>query len=342
MEIVRVIWVAAALYMMLMGYYKVMAIHPNRITIPFRPLLGQVVECLNFPEPVYGYVDKDRNNAFVRVKTECGRSEFVFFGGEANTIQESQERAAQKAILKMISHYGVRVNDFTADRARMYQLCSKLYKHKVVELCREKGLEMPTTQGNLGKRTTEDVVHVTMNYVDFLGAVVRKTGAEVSSLETIWAEGLGFVSWLTVSCPHNGTGMECIYSDPCAEVAAARQKTAKRAIHYLVTQYSLEVIDANYGLASEKGATCSDLKTKFYHFKERLAARSDRFPEGDCVTPTSERFQIPKPIVPPSAPMKRRSSAAMDTASSSAVRVTEPLVSCIPELETVWKRAKFA
>uniref|UniRef100_A0A803MM44 Uncharacterized protein n=1 Tax=Chenopodium quinoa TaxID=63459 RepID=A0A803MM44_CHEQI len=159
-------------------------------------------------------------------------------------------------------------------------------------------------------------------YITAIGVVVTKTEAEVSSLETIWAEGLGFMSWLTVSCPHSGTGMECIYSDPCPEVNVAKQKAAKRAVHYLVMRYNLEIIDVNYGLALEKGAACSFLKTKCYHFKEW--------------------FKIPKPVIPPLAPMKRRSSVVMDTTSSSAVRVTEPLVSSIPELETVWKRAKFA
>ncbi|XP_021725357.1 uncharacterized protein LOC110726110 isoform X2 [Chenopodium quinoa] len=118
-----------------------MAIQSNRIAIPFRPLLGQMVD---FSEPVYDFIDKARNNACVRVKTENGKSEFVFFGGEANAVHESQERAAQKAVQKLMSHFGVRVSDFTSDRARMYQLCSKLYKHKVAELCSEKGLEVPS------------------------------------------------------------------------------------------------------------------------------------------------------------------------------------------------------
>ncbi|XP_021726499.1 uncharacterized protein LOC110693657 isoform X2 [Chenopodium quinoa] len=319
-----------------------MAIQSRKIAIPFQPLLGQLVDCLNFPKPIYGFIDKDRNNACVCIRTECGKSEFVFFGGEANTVQESQERAAQKAVQKLMSQFGVQVSDFTSNRARMYQLCSKLFKHKVVELCREKGIEMPTAQKNLGKKPSNEVIHVTIDFVSFLGAVVTRTGAEVSPLETIWVEDLGFVSWLTVSCPHNGAEMECIYSDPCPEVTGVKQKAAKRAIHYLVTKYSLEIIDANYGAALEKSVACNAFKSRFYQLKEHLAAREENFAGDECLTPTSERFQIPKVGVPPPAPMKRRSATPLDAASSSTIRVSEPLVSGIPELETVWKRTKFA
>uniref|UniRef100_A0A803LAA2 Uncharacterized protein n=2 Tax=Chenopodium quinoa TaxID=63459 RepID=A0A803LAA2_CHEQI len=321
--------------------YEVMAIQSSKIAIPFRPLLGQLIDCLNFPKPVYGFIDRDRNNACVRIRTECGKSEFVFFGGEANTVEESQERAAQKAVQKLMNQFGVRVNDFTSDRARMYQLCSKLFKHKVVELCSEKGIVMPGAQKVLGKKPSGDVVHVTIDFVGFLGAVVTRTGAEVSPLETIWVENLGFVSWLTVSCPHNGGEMECIYSDACPELADARQKAAKRTIHYLVTKYNLEIIDANYGAILEKHVACSALKRRFYQLKEHLTAREENFATDECLTSTSERFRIPEIGLPPAAPVKRRSVTALDAASSSTVRVAEPLVSGIPELEIVWKRAKF-
>ncbi|XP_021729685.1 uncharacterized protein LOC110696645 isoform X1 [Chenopodium quinoa] len=223
----------------------------------------------------------------------------------------------------------------------MYQLCSKLFKHKVVELCSEKGIVMPAAQRNLGKKPSDDVVHVTIDFVGFLGVVVTRTGAEVSPLETVWVEILGFVSWLTVSCPHNGGEMECIYSDACPELTDARQKASKRAIHYLVTKYNLEIIDANYGAVSEKHVACSALKRRFYQLKEHLAAREENFATDECLTPTSERFQIPKIGLPPAAPMKRRLVTALEAASSSTVRVAEPLVYDIPELETVWNRAKF-
>uniref|UniRef100_A0A803LZ16 Uncharacterized protein n=1 Tax=Chenopodium quinoa TaxID=63459 RepID=A0A803LZ16_CHEQI len=192
---------------------------------------------------------------------------------EANTIQESQERAAQKAVQKLMSHFEVRVGDFTADRLRMYQLCK------------------------------------------FLGAVVRKTGVCVSSLEHVFVEGLGYVAWVTVTCLHCGSAMECVHSNPFPEPAAAMQKAAKKK--------------------------CSALKEKFYQLKECLATRGDPFIEDEYYTPKAEIFRIPNSDVPPVTHVKRRSSALMEGASSFGVRITEPLVSGIPVLETVKKRAKF-
>uniref|UniRef100_A0A803MXM4 DRBM domain-containing protein n=2 Tax=Chenopodium quinoa TaxID=63459 RepID=A0A803MXM4_CHEQI len=276
---------------------EVMAIQSNRIAIPFRPLLGQMVD---FSEPVYDFIDKARNNACVRVKTENGKSEFVFFGGEANAVHESQERAAQKAVQKLMSHFGVR--------------------------------------SNLGKKSSDEVLHVTIDFVGFLGVIVTQTGADVSPLETIWVKGLGFVAWLTVTCLHSRGELECIYSDACPEINSAMQKAAKRAIHYLVTRYNLEIVDANYGVSLEKSAACSALKERFYQLKRCLAAREEMFADDECLTPNSKRNQIPKISLPPAAPIRRRSTTPLSAASSSR---TEPLVYGIPELETVWKRAKF-
>ncbi|XP_074267321.1 uncharacterized protein LOC141590649 [Silene latifolia] len=76
---------------------QVLPVTPNKITIPFHPLLKQIAAVLQFPEPVYHILDLSKNSAYVSVKTNLRDITFSYVAGRADTVEESCEVAAKKS-----------------------------------------------------------------------------------------------------------------------------------------------------------------------------------------------------------------------------------------------------
>uniref|UniRef100_A0A803M7B4 Uncharacterized protein n=1 Tax=Chenopodium quinoa TaxID=63459 RepID=A0A803M7B4_CHEQI len=110
------------------AFVWVMARRLNKVFVPFQPLLEKVVAWLHFPSPVYGFIDADKNNVFVRVNRPNSRARFIFYGGDASSVEESRERAAHKAVKRLICRFSVWVSDFTYERIKMYPFLGVLVR----------------------------------------------------------------------------------------------------------------------------------------------------------------------------------------------------------------------
>ncbi|XP_021729251.1 uncharacterized protein LOC110696277 [Chenopodium quinoa] len=327
-----------------------MARRSNRVCVPFQPILEKVVAWLQFSSPVYGFIDAAKNNVFVRVYGPNSRTKFIFYGGDAATVEESRERAAHKAVKRLVCRFNVRVSDFTYERMKMYRLCVKLYKNLCAELVHNRE-DLSRIRAECSTR--EDVpfhdVHVGLDFVQFLGVLVRKTGVTASGIETTKLEGHGYMSWLMVTCSHNSIGMECIFSDPCPERDLAEQRVAKKACFFISSVPNLDIVDVNYGAAAKLSAECSLIRERYLVLKSHVQCLqgSSTQPEAvtclvsdGCETPTDEANQIPVLAIPPSLPAKRTIDRKELPTSAVGVHVSDQLVSGLIEFANGHKCAR--
>ncbi|XP_021765482.1 uncharacterized protein LOC110730007 [Chenopodium quinoa] len=172
-----------------------MARRSNRVFVPFQPLLEKVVAWLQFPSPVYGFIDAAKNNVFVRVSKPNSRARFISYGGDASSVEESRERAAHKAVKRLMCRFSVRVSDFTYERIKMYRLCVKLYKNRCAELVQDReDLSRIRAECSTREDASFHDVHVSLDFAQFLGVLVRKSGVSVTGIETTRLEGHGYMS----------------------------------------------------------------------------------------------------------------------------------------------------
>ncbi|XP_021770669.1 uncharacterized protein LOC110734832 [Chenopodium quinoa] len=266
----------------------------EKISIPFQPLLDQITDCLDFPRTTYSVDDPVNCKSCVYIRTEGQRGIFWFNGKGAATIEDSKESAAERAMHFLIKRYDVCVGDFTMDRMRMYDLCGKLYKLK------RNSLESRGRTKSCSKKIVGDILHVVIDYVAFLPKIIRHTGVLITGLETVYSEGQGYVSWLTL--------------------------------------YNLDIVDANYGSALFKGVLCFLEMESCLAVEERKNGHKDNVQlmplliEENSSTlheQNPETFMIvPGPSTPGPSICKRPSwtSVTLETACTSRAETSTPSV----------------
>ncbi|XP_021766994.1 uncharacterized protein LOC110731440 [Chenopodium quinoa] len=192
----------------------------------------------------------------------------------------------------------------------------KLFRNKCAELLQEnnRNYKPPTGNSSVSSLTAEGA-HVSIDYAQVLVIVVRKTGASVTVIETTWVEGHGFISWVMITCPHSGNGMECIFSDPCNTASVAEQRVVKTVVFYLACKYNLEIVDANYGAATKMSRDCFLLREKYLLLKGHLEhlAKTSQEPVAmnpevceENVVATCDGSQILDSCSLPAVPAKRK------------------------------------
>ncbi|KAK9665205.1 hypothetical protein RND81_14G097400 [Saponaria officinalis] len=203
---------------------KVLPVTANQITIPFHPLLKQIADVLQFPEPVYHILDLSKNNAYVSVETNIMQSStknltLTYVGGTADTIEDSCEVAAKKAVQDLIKKWGILVEDLTFEQCGSLQRCGRLYRLKHTELqAILKGKDMDNLEEPVPDGPT-NVRHVLLDYMPLLRKIFRTVAVQCTTLKTV---------------------------KHCA---------AKKVIMYLIPAYNLEIIDVNYQSRDSKLAS---------------------------------------------------------------------------------------
>ncbi|KAK9714421.1 hypothetical protein RND81_06G092900 [Saponaria officinalis] len=314
-----------------------------------------ITECLRLPEPEYRLLDLSTNNACVAVKLECKVVEYLYIGGQSTSIEDSCEKAAQKAVRDLMKIFKISVKDVTSSRRRSFERYAALCKLKRVELERlEKVMAKVPLNADLAPEIGGNLHLVCVDFLTILRAVLRKVGFVCTPIEAIEHSPSNFSSWMTITPPRNSNSSEydCIFGEPATTSATAKQNLAQKVLAYLIPIYNLEIIDANYEPSKNKLATllCDLERETYLTLKERvLGIQENKEPssllvEQDCITPRGAYNKIPAMNGPPLPPKKRRlpeSSTTKSVATSTSTKV--PVYFTLPaELETVFQRPKFA
>uniref|UniRef100_A0A803MDU4 RNase H type-1 domain-containing protein n=1 Tax=Chenopodium quinoa TaxID=63459 RepID=A0A803MDU4_CHEQI len=256
------------------------------------PLLEKVVAWLQFPSPMYGFIDVDKNNVFVRVNKPNSRTKFIFYGGDSSSVEESRERAAHKAVKRLMCRFSVRVSDFTYERIKMYRLCVKLFKNRCAELVQDReDLSRIRAECSTREDASFHDVHVSLDFVQVLGVLVRKTGVSVTGIETTRLEGHGYMSWLMWMLT------TVLLAKISGECSLLREK-------YLILKGHLECLESSSKQADSVNGLGDDA----------------------CVTPNDEANQIPVLVLPPSLPAKRRINSSEPSTSGVGVQIPDNFV----------------
>uniref|UniRef100_A0A803MJ22 Uncharacterized protein n=1 Tax=Chenopodium quinoa TaxID=63459 RepID=A0A803MJ22_CHEQI len=286
---------------------KVMDLPPTQVVMPFRPLLKQITNYLNFPDPDYQFVDEPGSIACVVVRRNCGPIASVYIGGYTSSIEESCEVPARKAVYDLMKKYEIVFEDVTYLRKQMYDRCGQLFWFKKEELERiEKEESKVCMNEDLCLGAEDNHKKIVVDFVVILRAIFKIVEIRCTPIETIEHSPDEYTSWFTVMPHKEGIGFRCLFSDYCRTVAVAKQSLARKAVDYLSDVFNLVIVDANYKVTTARfdAILCTLERESYLSVKERvLGIKEDLEPstvliEQDCLTPLGQEFQVPVAIPP--------------------------------------------
>ncbi|KAL9224681.1 hypothetical protein vseg_000693 [Gypsophila vaccaria] len=299
---------------------------PVQVVVPFQPLLKQITESLHLTEPKYKFLDEQKNNMYVIIKDIEKTKTFIYVGGEAGSVVDSCEKAAQKAVCDLVRKFDVIVENISYCRKENAARCVRLYKLKRVELELSSKSKLHSTAAveKPNSSQKEGSQFVCMDYMMLLGVIFRKIEILSTPIETVEYAPNRYTSWITITPKNQNYGKKCIFSDDCETLSEAKQNLARKVILFLVPLCNLEIVDANYNLFDKKyGAVLLTLKRESYlTVKERVLGIQEPIEsslllvEQDCITPTVVAFRIPN-INPPPLPLKKRLTRPIEVFGTS-------------------------
>ncbi|KAK9698415.1 hypothetical protein RND81_08G102700 [Saponaria officinalis] len=334
---------------------EVLPVIANRITIPFHPVLKQITNALQFPEPVYHVLDLSKNNAYVSVKTSIMQSPtknltLTYVGGTADTIEDSCEVAAKKAVHDLIKKWGILVEDLTYEQCGCLERCGQLYRLKCTELQSiVKGEDRDHLEEHV-PGSPVNVRHVFLDYMPLLRKIFRTVAVQCTALETVKHCADRYTSWMIIQPLFNSASKRVFIGPSCDTLACAKNYLAKKVIMYLIPAYNLEIIDVNYQTRDSKFASlrCNMELESYLSIRGRMfqiveePAFSSLLIERDEMGHENATADIPT-ITP--APVKTKAYKHMRLASSSNMVVCQagpyPVYYKVPtQQETNSKRAR--
>lgn len=330
-----------------------MDLPPTQVLMPFRPLLKQITSYLSFPDPDYQFVDEPGSIACVVIKTDCGPIASVYIGGYTESVEESCEVAARKAVYDLMKKYDIVVEDVTYLRKQMYDRCGQLFWFKKEELERiEREEPKICMHEEVSYELQNNHKKIVVDFVIILRAIFRTVDIKCTPIETIEHSSDQFTSWFTVMPHIEGVGFRCLFSDYCPTAAAAKQSLARKAVDYLSDVFNLVIVDANYKVTTARfdAVLCTLERESYVGVKERvLGIKEELEPstvliEQDCLTPLGKEFQVPRSI-PPLLPPKKRLLRHIYAETASVPDYGCEMVSMFPlpeDFDCCLKRGEFA
>ncbi|KAH9625530.1 hypothetical protein KSS87_020327 [Heliosperma pusillum] len=260
-----------------------MATPRAQVTIPFRPLLLQIVGCLDFLFPVYTLLDAANNNVLLSVAQKIGTKTYYYIGGRAHTIDDSCEKAAHQAVIDLMAHEIVTMKDVTYSKVEAFKRCASLYKLK----CN--------------------------------GLSSKKSEANFTPVETVEHDRMHFTSWMTLGPPKSTHLNKCIFGDCCLDLDTAKTNMAAKAIDFLIDAYNIEIVNVNYNSmdATYAPVACSLQREDYFAIKQRVLGMTEEnqptclLMQQECTTPRGITHQIPTMDGPPLPPRKRQRRLTM-------------------------------
>ncbi|KAK9748777.1 hypothetical protein RND81_02G080500 [Saponaria officinalis] len=302
-----------------------------QISIPFKPLLTKITQCLQFPEPQYTVLNFQQHSVSVTVTSDCEPEEYIYIGGASSNLEESSEKAARMAITDLIEKFDIYIPDFTSAKKQRYERCANLWKLKQEEIKRlRKGLSKLPLVEEFECNEMRHSHSVSLDMVPILMIITKKLPINCGSIVTLEHTPSSFTSWLTIN--HHNVEHEATYilGDVAPSAIASQENVAHKAIKYLIPIYNIDIIDANYAPEEVKFSAliCEYAKRRFENFVKHVLEVKDNqtlIPdEEDCTTPKGGTHSIPILKNPPPPPKKQRT----DTPVSSiciATRIPNPL-----------------
>ncbi|KAL9246172.1 hypothetical protein vseg_019741 [Gypsophila vaccaria] len=164
-----------------------MATPPVQVVIPFQLSLKQITESLHLTESINKFLDECKNNVYVIIMNNKKYKPFLYMGGEAGSVVNSYEKAAQKAICDLVRKFDVIVEDISYCRKEIAAKCPALYKLKRVELELSSTGKLHSTiaveKPNISHK--EGTQFVSMDYMMLLGVVFQKNEILSTPIEIV-------------------------------------------------------------------------------------------------------------------------------------------------------------
>uniref|UniRef100_A0A803MNZ8 Uncharacterized protein n=1 Tax=Chenopodium quinoa TaxID=63459 RepID=A0A803MNZ8_CHEQI len=205
----------------------------RKVSISFSRLLHQVVEYLKLPVPAYYLVDVGKNAVKVVMETDPGLGPTVYEGGQATTVRESREKAAENVVRSLQMEFNVPKKWLTVSD----------HKRRKKYVC--------------------------IDYMDVLHTLSSVTKVHVSKVNTFTIGPGKFVSWVTIYGSSVATGVECFFSAVRADLKATKQDVAKKDVDFIRTSHNLDIVDLNYGNEIYADIKCSLARESYLAPKER-------------------------------------------------------------------------
>uniref|UniRef100_A0A803NAV3 Replication factor A C-terminal domain-containing protein n=1 Tax=Chenopodium quinoa TaxID=63459 RepID=A0A803NAV3_CHEQI len=241
----------------------------TQVVISFRPLLKQITECLDFPDPEYQYLNLRKSIACLDIRSKSSVVPTIYLGGDTDN---------------------------------MYERCGRLYGYKKEDLeAIKKGKSKVYFHGDISTEIGNNQRKVVIDFLEVLRSILSCVDVKCTPIEIIEQFRNQYVSWFTIIHHRNSSGFRCLLSDYCLSQAAAKQDLARKVVDYLIDVCNLEIVDANYRATTCRfdALICVLERESYLSVKERVLGVKEKLEpssglvEQDCVVPVGGEFQVP-------------------------------------------------
>uniref|UniRef100_A0A803NF03 Uncharacterized protein n=1 Tax=Chenopodium quinoa TaxID=63459 RepID=A0A803NF03_CHEQI len=241
----------------------------TQVVISFRPLLKQITECLDFPDPEYQYLNLRKSIACLDIRSKSSVVPTIYLGGDTDN---------------------------------MYERCGRLYGYKKEDLeAINKGKSKVYFHGDISTEIGHNQRKVVIDFLEVLRSILSCVDVKCTPIEIIEQFRNQYVSWFTIIHHRNSSGFRCLFSDYCLSQAAAKQDLARKVVDYLIDVCNLEIVDANYRATTCRfdALLCVLERESYLSVKERVLGVKEKLEpssglvEQDCVVPVGGEFQVP-------------------------------------------------
>ncbi|XP_021747531.1 uncharacterized protein LOC110713390 isoform X1 [Chenopodium quinoa] len=181
----------------------------RKVSISFSRLLHQVVEYLKLPLPAYYLADVGKNAVKVVMETDPGLGPDVYEGGQAATVRESREQAAENVVHSLRMEFSIQVEDLTAKKINRLERAEFLCQMKRIKLeAMERGVGQVPVKWPAVPDHKRRKKFVCIDYMDVLHTLSLETKVRISKVDNFNVGPGKFISWVTIYGSSVATGME--------------------------------------------------------------------------------------------------------------------------------------
>uniref|UniRef100_A0A803MYP8 Uncharacterized protein n=1 Tax=Chenopodium quinoa TaxID=63459 RepID=A0A803MYP8_CHEQI len=171
----------------------------------------------------------------------------VYLSGDSESVDESCETAARKAVYDLMKKHDIIVDDVTTLQKKIFERCGQLYSYKKEELAGiEKGESKVYFHGDICTESGINQRKFVIDFIKVLRSILKCANIKCTPIETIEKFPNLYILWFNIIHHKNSLGCRCLFNDYCTSQDATKKDLARKAVDYLIDVCNLEIVDANY------------------------------------------------------------------------------------------------